>query len=333
MPAADQHSSRREAGTDASLAWPDREKITRFEQGLARLLPDRGRIGVAVSGGPDSLALLLLTAAARPGEIEAATVDHGLRPDSAMEAAMVAAICATLGVPHFVLRVTVAPGASLQSKAREARYAELGDWATQRRLAAILTAHHSDDQAETLLMRLARGSGLAGLAGVRSRRSLGETVQIARPLLSWRKSELEAIVQAARLTPIEDPANSDPRHDRTGARGFLSGQNWLDAERLAASAAHLAEAEEALSFAAKRLFAERQDRGEHGIQLTAADLPRELQRRLIHLALTELGASPPRGPDLDRALTTLHTGGICTLGGIKLEGGAQWRLSPAPPRR
>ena len=332
MPAADQQISRGES-LEGSLRGLAEAKVARFDQDLTRLLPTRGRIGVAVSGGPDSIALLLLAAAARPGEVEAATVDHGLRPDSAAEAAMVAEICGRLQLPHTTLRVTVRSGASLQAHARQARYEAFGEWAGERRLAAVLTAHHADDQAETLLMRLARGAGLAGLAGVRGRRSLRPGVELVRPLLGWLKDELVAMVHSANLTPVQDPANSDLRHDRTRARAFLAAQDWLDPQRLAASAAHLAQAEEALAFIAEREFAERHTRDRETLLITAGALPRELQRRLLLLAFAESGETAPRGADLDRALTTLLQGGACTLGAIKLEGGDAWRLSPAPPRR
>ena len=98
--------------------------------------------------------------------MEAATVDHGLRPDAADEAAEVARVCAMLGVPHATLAVTV-PEGNVQNEARTARYAALAEWMARQGLAALLTAHHADDQAETLLLRLNRASGVAGLAGVR----------------------------------------------------------------------------------------------------------------------------------------------------------------------
>ena len=279
---------------------PAAAEVERFARDLAALVPS-GRIGIAVSGGPDSLALLLLAYAARPGEIEAATVDHQLREGSAEEAAMVASLCEQLGIPHATLPVTVAPGASLQAQARTARYAALAAWATERDLIAVATAHHADDQAETLLMRLARGSGLSGLAGVRASRPLADGVKLVRPLLGWRKAELEAVVAVAGLTPADDPANRDPRHDRTRAREFLGRDDWPDPRHLAASAHHLADAEEALHFATGH-FADRLTVEGGGLTLSAADLPRELQRRLLLAAISRLGDLPPRGPDLDRTL-------------------------------
>ncbi|WP_205479165.1 tRNA lysidine(34) synthetase TilS [Sphingomonas arenae] len=305
--------------------------LQRFRADLDALMGS-GPIGVAVSGGPDSLALLLLTAAARPGAVEAATVDHQLRPESGAEAGMVAEVCARLNVSHAVLAVSVPAGASLQAQARSARYAALEDWARSRHLHAIATAHHADDQAETLLMRLSRGAGLGGLAGVRASRLLGE-VQLIRPLLGWRKRELEAIVADAGLEPLEDPSNQDKRHDRTQARQLLAAVPWLDPALIARSAAHLEDAEEALQAVTTRLAAERLEFADRRCRLDAADLPRELQRRLLLAAITRLDGPTPRGPDLDRALGVLAQGGTCTLSGLKLEGGQTWRLSPAPPRR
>lgn len=259
-------------------------------------------------------------------------MDHRLRPESGHDAEFVASVCRQLSLPHTVLPVDVPAGASLQAQARSARYAALGEWAAEHAIAVVLTGHHADDQAETLLMRLARGAGLGGLAGVRARQRVGG-VSLVRPLLGWRKVELEEIVAEAGLAPLRDPANSDPRHDRTRARRLLAEQTSLDPQRLAGSAGCLAQAEEALVFAANRLFAERCRREGQTLLLEVADLPQELRRRLLLRAMTELGAPLPRGPDLERAMSLLAASGRCTLGGLLLQGGAQWRLTPEPPRR
>jgi tRNA(Ile)-lysidine synthase len=315
------------------------DTIARFAADLDVLIPHDAQLGIAVSGGPDSLALLLLAAAARSGHIQAATVDHRLREESGAEAQMVAGVCGGLGVPHAILPLDwpEPPSGNLQARAREARYQALGRWAAENRLAAIATAHHLDDQAETLLMRLARGSGLGGLAGVRRSRRLavhnGPAVLLVRPLLAWRSGELRAIVAAAGLTAVDDPTNRDPHHDRTQARAFLAANDWPGAERLAASASHLADADEALQFAAVELYRERH---RHAGEMTIIDpsgLPREFKRRMLLIALQRRGAAPPRGPDLARLMATLDDGGTATLAGFKIEGGEQWRLSLAPPRR
>jgi tRNA(Ile)-lysidine synthase len=305
---------------------------TTFERALDLLAPD-GRIGLAVSGGPDSLALLLLAARAQSERVEAATVDHGLRAESAREAAEVAAICKDLGVPHTILQVEVGAGASLQARARAARYSALGGWARDRQLRTVATGHHLDDQAETLLMRLARGSGLRGLAAMRPSRPLTEGVRLIRPLLGLRKAELVAVVEAAGLIAVDDPANRDERHDRTRVRGLLETVGWLGAERLARSAEALGQAEEALRWSTLQLAGSRLRVQGGSVEIEAADLPLELKRRLLNLGFERLGAACPIGPDMDRALATLSAGGTCTLSGVKLSGGTLWRLTPAPPRR
>src|SRR4030095_9751092 len=122
-----------------------------FAANLDALAPADARVGLAVSGGPDSLALLLLAAAARPGQVEAATIDHSLRPASAGEAAMVSALCDKLGVRHQTLLAdwSEPPTANVQAEARGLRYRLLNDWAVKRALPFLGTAHHADDQAET----------------------------------------------------------------------------------------------------------------------------------------------------------------------------------------
>lgn len=312
---------------------PASELIARFEADLAPLAAREARLGIAVSGGPDSLALLLLAAAARPGQVEAATVDHQLRPDSREEADFVRGICDRLGVRHATLPIQVGPGSSLQAQARAARYAALGDWAIERDLNAVATAHHADDQAETMLMRLARGAGLGGLVGVRQTRPLEVGVPVIRPLLDWRRAELAAIVAAAGITPIDDPANRDPRHDRSRFRGMLAEADWADPERLAASAKWLADADAALEWALVPLLGTRIERRGSALLVDADGLPREMQRRLLLHAFERMGAHRPRGPDLDRARKALKAGKTASLAGLKLEPGPPWTLSVAPSRR
>jgi tRNA(Ile)-lysidine synthase len=312
---------------------PPADLLDRFAADLGALVPNESRLGVAVSGGPDSLALLLLAAAARPGQVEAATVDHGLRREAAAEAAFVASVCKRLNVAHHTLRADVTPGSSLQAHARTARYRVLGDWAIECDLGAVASAHHADDQAETLLMRLARGAGLSGLAATRRRRPLEPGVMLVRPLLGWRRAELAGIVAGAGLTAIDDPSNRDPRHDRSRFRGLLDQADWADPERLASSAKWLADADEAIEWALAGLVETRLRADADSIVLDPTGLPRELKRRLLLAAFERLGAPRPRGPELDRARKALGKGGNTTLSGLKLTGGAEWRLSPAPPRR
>jgi len=313
--------------------------LTRFRRDLEALTSvPAPRLALAVSGGPDSLALLLLAAAAYPDRVEAATVDHGLRPEAADEAALVARHCAALGVPHEALAVSVvAQGEGLQSAARRARYAVLGEWMVRRDIPTLLTAHHADDQAETLLMRLARGSGVAGLAGIRASGPIPGcpgTRRLHRPLLRWRCSELSAIVAASGLEAVTDPANSDERFDRARIRRRLAQAPWLDPAALARSAAALADAEDAIARTADALFATRVRRIDGALMLDAAGLPRELIRRLTARCLTTLAPdAAPRGDQLTALLDRLEGGATTTLCGVKCTGPAPFRFQPAPPRR
>jgi tRNA(Ile)-lysidine synthase len=296
-----------------------------------------GRLAVAVSGGPDSLALLLLAQGAFPGQVAAATVDHGLRAESAAEAEGVARLCRGLEVPHKSLAARVeAAGEGLQAAARAARYAALAQWMEAENLALLLTGHHADDQAETLLMRLNRGSGVAGLAGVRASGPVpgtGGRLRLCRPLLGWRRSELRAVVAAAGIEPALDPSNTDQRFDRARLRRRLAEAPWLDPSALARSAALLAEAEAALDWTAGPLFAARAEVGEGAVALLPNGLPPELLRRLVLRCLRQLApGAEPRGEALAAFIAKLEQGGTATLCEVKGAGGDTWRFEPAPPR-
>lgn len=320
---------------------PDPALLARFRADLEALTAGAPeRLGVAVSGGPDSLALMLLAAAAYPGRVEAATVDHRLRPESAAEAAFVGNVCVGFAVPHRTIALDwpEPPTSNIQARARDARYAALTSWAGDRNIPFLATGHHLDDQAETFLMRAARGSGVAGLAGTRAIGKLGapggEPVSAVRPLLGWHRRELAALVTASGLAPLNDPSNQDDRFDRTRARELLAATPWLAPERVAATASHLADAEEALAWAGRHWFEERGEvRPGGSVIVAAADLPRELQRRLLIEALRAIGScNPPPGPKLARLLDTLGAGRSATLAGVRIAAGPPWRLTLAPPR-
>lgn len=286
-------------------------------------------VGVAVSGGPDSLALLLLCAAAFPGETRAATVDHGLRPDSAGEAQFVRHACDTLGVPHAILTPAQAQSGNIPDWARRVRYAALHDWANDLALGSIITAHHADDQLETVIMRLNRGSGVAGLSGIRARQG-----RIVRPLLGWRRTELQAIVTGAGLTAIDDPSNRDDRFDRARLRKALAQADWLDPVSASRSAAALSQAEAALDWTANTLFARRTDAKDGVLTFDPRELPEELLRRLALRCLGTIDHEiAPRGEELQRLIAGLAQGKVATLGKVRCTGGDFWLFSAAPPRR
>ncbi|MBA3678295.1 MAG: tRNA lysidine(34) synthetase TilS [Sphingosinicella sp.] len=310
--------------------------LERFRANLERLVgATPAKLGIAVSGGPDSLALLLLACAAFPAGVEAATVDHGLRAESAGEADLVAVICDRIGCPHSILPVRVEPGGEgIQGEARRARYAALEDWADRCGIGLVATAHHADDQAETILMRLQRGSGLSGLAGIRSARPLGSALLI-RPLLDWTRDELSEIVRAARVEAADDPSNRDVRFDRVAMRNFLAENPQFDPRRLARSASSLAEANEALDWAAGQLFDDRVRRDGEALILDPAALPPELARRLLLRLLAETvpQSTSPRGEEVQRLARKLQSGATLTLAGVKCIGGTFWRFETEAPRR
>jgi tRNA(Ile)-lysidine synthase len=316
---------------------PHPELVERFRRDLETVAPGAASLGLAVSGGPDSLALLLLAHAALPGEVMAATVDHGLRPESAGEAEAVARLCAELRVRHRILPAVVEPaGEGLQAAARAARYAVLARWMNAQGLGLLATAHHADDQAETLLMRLNRGSGVAGLAGVRAVGSLpgtGGRLRLCRPLLGWRRSELQAVVDAAGIEAALDPSNEDEAFDRVRLRRRLGEAPWLDPAAIARSAALLGETEAALEWTAAPLFAARVEEAKGVVILRPHGLPPELLRRLVLRCLERVApGAKPRGEQLASLIARLREGGAGTLCEVKASGGETWRFEPAPPR-
>jgi tRNA(Ile)-lysidine synthase len=285
-------------------------------------------VGVAVSGGADSLALLLLAYAALP-KVEAATVDHGLRDSGAEEARRVASICETLGIPHVTLKLGSPAKGNVSAWARRERYGALAEWMGERGLTQLMTAHHADDQLETMIMRLNRGAGVAGLAGVRAKRD-----GIIRPLLSWRKAELEALATDSGLTPVDDPSNRDDRFDRARLRKELAGADWLDPVAASHSAAALADAEAALIWATEAYENRRCAEKDGIVSFDPRNLPRELLRRITLACLSKINpVAAPRGEELDRLLSGLASGRAATLAGVKCVGGDFWLFSAAPPRR
>jgi tRNA(Ile)-lysidine synthase len=319
---------------------PDASLIERFSRDLGALIGANARIGVAVSGGPDSLALLLLAAAALPGRIEAATVDHALREGSRDEADMVGVVCASLDVPHVVLTAKwkEKPATAVQERARQERYRLLAHWAVQRQLDAIATAHHLDDQAETLLMRLARGSGVRGLSAMRPQAVVpGSDLSLVRPLLGWRREELNGICRDATLVPASDPSNEDEQFERVRLRHAMAEVAWLDPQSLASSAAHLGAAEEALEWAADREWAAAVANGGAEVIYRPGDAPPEIRRRIVSRAVfqmaTEGESTKLRGTELGRLLDVLGNGGTATIRGVRCRGGDEWRFSRAAPRR
>jgi tRNA(Ile)-lysidine synthase len=269
------------------------------------LFPPAGTaVTCAVSGGADSLALLILAAAAGL-TATAIHVDHGLRVGSADEASVVKQAAAQLGASFEGRAVTVEPGANLEARARRARYAVLP--------AGVMTGHTADDLAETMLVNLLRGAGLDGLAPMRPN---GQVVQqVVRPLLGLRRSETVALCRATGMSPVEDPSNDDPRfvrnrvrHDVLPLLAEIAGRDPVpilvrQAELLGAEASFL-------------------DDGAAGLDPTdaraVAAAPEVLARRAIRIWLrtTDGECHPPSAAEVERVLAVARGDSIaCQLSG------------------
>ena len=297
--------------------------------GLVRAgLPAGQVVGVALSGGGDSTALLHLCRAAGLA-VEAVTVDHDLRPESAEEAAKVALDCAALGVPHVVAVWKHGPVAgNLMDAARRARSGLIRDWARARGIGHVALGHTRDDQAETVLMGLARQAGIAGLSGMRPCWTEGDLV-FHRPLLTAGRDELRAWLRGRTVSWIDDPTNEDVRFQRVRARKVLVALAGLGitAEGLAGVAGHLASVQAALAVQVRGA-------GRHMTESAGAlqvdpglwREPTEVQRQLIVAALGWLSGVgyAPRAADVLRFRAAMQAGRDATLAGCRYRKG--WLL-------
>ncbi len=297
---------------------------------------------IAVSGGPDSTALLVLAARWRHArkhgpKLIAVTVDHGLRPEAASEARAVAKLATSLGVAHRILRWTgEKPKAGLQEAARDARYRLLARAAQRAGAAHVLTAHTLDDQAETILFRLARGSGMVGLKGMARDRVLTSTVSIMRPLLDIPKARLVATVARAGLAVVDDPSNHNPRFARTRLRGIvpLLAAEGLSSERVVLLAKRLARADAAI----EQMVDAAEAVSEQGGAMAQSSYPDEVALRLLGRAIARQGdGSPVELAKLEAlwdALRSPEGARRRTLAGAMITADRRAiTVEPAPPRR
>lgn len=307
--------------------------------GLKPNVPAQRRVrhaGLAVSGGGDSMAMLHLVApwAVENGiPVSVATVDHGLRPEASAEAAFVAGECAALGLDHAVLRWTGWDGrGNLQAAARMARRRLLAEWANERGCDAVLLGHTRDDVAETVLLRLARGSGVDGLAWMANDWRDGG-IRWLRVLTDVTREDLRGYLRRHSHAWVEDPSNADLRFDRVRARAMMDSLATLGLtrERLLRTAAHMAAAQRTLRLEARRVAAEmiRQDGSD--LLLSRALLERRLgvedtPGRLLTAALQWVGGREhrPRFDALLRVGTLLRAGRTATLAGCLIVSEGDW---------
>lgn len=317
---------------------------------------DAPALVLAVSGGPDSVALMWLAARWRRAlkrgpDLIAVTVDHGLRPEAAREARDVKRLAKTLELPHRTLRWTGdKPQNGIPAAARQARYLLLAKAAQAARASHILTAHTRDDQAETVLMRMARGSGIAGLAAM-SRQSERHGVVLARPFLHVAKSRLIATLSKAKVGFADDPTNRDVSFTRPRLRALLPAlaEEGCDSRNLARLASRMARAHAALEIAvdgAERFLALR-DEGvsRPGVDgATFAALPEEIRLRLLSRMIDRVGhEGPAELGKLEMLLAALDRVAVAGGKGIRLKqtlagalvslSGDRLQVVAAPPRR
>jgi tRNA(Ile)-lysidine synthase len=314
---------------------------------------------LAVSGGPDSIALMVLAARWRKAlksplrkpELIVATVDHGLRAESKREAADVAKLAGTLGLTHRTLRWSgTKPKTGLPQAARLARYALLAGAARKAGAAHVLTAHTLDDQAETVLIRMSRGSGLTGLAAMARESSVpgSGTIKLVRPLLDVPKARLIATLRAEKIPFADDPSNRDPRFTRARLRGLMPqlADEGLDARRLALLAHRLKRADaaiEAMVREASEWLARDAPPGAMAFETGGCIiLPAEIVIRIVGRAIAQVGDEGPvelgKLEALFAALKDAHKSGThryrrSLAGALVTLGDAKITVERAPPRR
>ncbi len=320
-------------------------------------------IVLAISGGPDSIALMWLAARwrralARGPRLIAVTVDHGLRSEAAREAREVKRLARMLDLPHrTVCWLGTKPKTGLPAAARTARYRLLAQVARANGATHILTAHTRDDQAETLLMRLMRGSGMVGLSAM-ARESERDGVLLARPFLNVSKSQLVATLQKAKIGFIEDPTNRDLNFTRPRIRALMpvlaaEGGDIRNLARLASRLARANAAVEAMADGAERYLALREREslrqrpdGKTFDAAVFAAMPEEIRIRLLLRAINryaregpvELGKAEALLAALDRTAAESAAGRRPRLkqslaGALISLTDGRIRIEPAPPRR
>ena len=323
--------------------------------GLFASFPRSGRVILAVSGGADSTALMLVAQRwrhrrARGPDLVVATVDHGLRPGSRAEAKVVGTLARRLGLSHKILAWRGAkPKTGIEAAARQARYRLLTELARRVGAEAIVTAHTLDDQAETVLMRLAAGSGPAGLAGMR-RRDVRDGVVVLRPLLGVRKARLVATLARAGIAWAEDPMNADAAfaRPRLRAAGAVLAREGLTPERMGRLAERMARYEDAVAAAvetARMHVADPQRPGRlDGRALIA--VPEEIALRILGEQIVVAGAScgAQKPLRLQRLEALWHELRVAVAAGratrrtlaealVTVDRDGAVLITPAPPRR
>ncbi|MEM6371771.1 MAG: tRNA lysidine(34) synthetase TilS [Pseudomonadota bacterium] len=300
--------------------------LAAIEELLTGHLP--ARLGVAVSGGGDSVALLAaLVEFTKSNDIDlhVITVDHGLRAEAKVEIALVTDLCARWELPHHVEFWTGWTGeGNLQAAARDARYGLIADWAYGNQISHVALGHTADDQAETFVMRLARGSGVDGLSAMSPRR-VQHGITWLRPFLRVERSALRTFLRAAQLDWCEDPSNDDRDFERIRVRDALTvlGTLGVHTETLADVAQNMARAREALDW---QTFLAAQDAASLVFGAIAIEFrkfrmfPDEIARRLLVHSIMWIASStyPPRRDAVAEVMRAVRATRGATLEGCQI---------------
>lgn len=286
-------------------------------------LPAGKKIAVATSGGADSMALMHLCAAAGL-PVVALTIDHGLRPESAAEAKMVARAATKIGAAHHTLHwVGDKPTTGIEESARAARYDLMLNFCRENGIEVLMTAHHADDNIETFLMNLGRGSGLYGLGGLRARQMRGN-VMIARPLLGIKKQVLRDWCIQNEIPFVDDPMNEDEKFLRVKIRKnrhILNDRLGITDKRILLAISSLARARHAAEQNVDSLISDcATGTGAEILADLFFDLPDESQLKFLSAALQRVGGAeyPPRLDSVRRVLASLGANKTITLSHCKV---------------
>lgn len=323
-------------------------------QAFGFLLPNKSHFGVAVSGGSDSMALLMLAAdycAARGASVSAVSVDHGLRPEAKEEARFVGRICKQLGIAHAILRWRRADDDPVsQQDARWARHGLLARWAKRTGITQIALGHTRDDRLETFLMRARQGSGWHGLAGLMPESPSpvwpeGRGVRLARPLLAFGREELRTELHLRNMSWVEDPSNEIERFERVRMRRLLGRMDPASLRKTVGVMDRLSAMRTAVAAEASGLLSDLgvQEPGRADFcLLRRKGVSAEAWMRLVEALVMAGGGArlPPRRDALERLLARIDARdpalerGV-TLGGakIRIRKGVFLAFSKAPPRR
>ena len=306
--------------------------IKKLQQVFSGYLADELTVAVAVSGGGDSMALLLalksyIETSQLSVKILALTVDHNLRIESAIEAVQVANWCVKLNIEHHILRwnFDVKPTSAIQEKARNARYELMSDYCKNNQITTLFFGHNLEDNAETFLMRLKRGAGVRGLSAIstKSIRLLdnGFELKIYRPFLAVKRQELRQYLADKSQSYFDDPSNDNEKYERVKIRNFLGDNDIVDNEHIAQSAMRLRRAEQALEYYVEKFWNEEVNLLEYSIAKIDVSKfmqrPDEIKLRIFARVIWSIGGQddPPRWQKLEYLLNQImqnnYTGRYC----------------------